>query len=94
MAGRASGEVRQPSDAEKINIVIPVTAVFSTKTEGKSYVWVIDESTDTVNRREIRVGSLINTGLVIEEGLEYGEMIATAGVHFLDEGQQVRPMIQ
>jgi hypothetical protein len=55
---------------------------------------VIDESTDTVNRREIRVGNLINTGLVIEEGLKYGEMIATAGVHFLDEGQQVRPMIQ
>jgi RND family efflux transporter MFP subunit len=94
MAGRASGEVRQPSDDERPNIVIPVTAVFSTKTEGKSFVWVIDASTDTVNRREVRIGNLTNTGLVIEEGLEYGEMIATAGVHFLDEGQQVRPTLQ
>jgi RND family efflux transporter MFP subunit len=94
MAGRASGEVRQPSEAERPDIVIPVTAVFSPKAGSDSYVWVIDESTNTVSRRAIRVGNLTSTGLVIEEGIAYGETIATAGVHFLDEGQQVRPMTQ
>lgn len=94
MAGRASGKVRQPSDTERLDIVIPVTAVFSPKAGNGSYVWVIDDSTNTVSRRAIRVENVTNTGLVVEEGLAYGEMIAIAGVHFLDEGQQVQPVTQ
>jgi RND family efflux transporter MFP subunit len=93
MAGRASGKVRQPGDAEKPDIVIPVTAVFSPESDGKSYVWVIDESGNTVSRREVEIQSVMRSGMVVKQGLERGEMIATAGVHFLTEGQQIRPMI-
>ncbi len=74
--------------------MIPVTAVFSPEVENKSYVWVINEQSKSVNRREVQVGKLISGGYVIEEGLTPGEMIATAGVHFLDEGQEVKPIIE
>jgi RND family efflux transporter MFP subunit len=68
---------------------IPVTAAFSDE-EDKTYVWIIDEETKTVSRREVQTGQLSDTGILITEGLEPGEWIATAGVHTLREGQQVK----
>jgi RND family efflux transporter MFP subunit len=94
MAGRGFGQLRRLDDAEKLDVVIPVTAVFSPGVEDKDYVWVIDNSSRTVSRREVKIRALGSSGLVVEEGVSPGEMIATAGVHFLNEGQQVRPMIQ
>ncbi len=94
MAGRAIGQVRAPDGAQQLDIVIPVTAVFSPEMEDKSYVWVIDEAANTVSRREVQIENLTASGLAVREGIEPGEIIATAGVHFLTEGQQVRPTIQ
>ena len=94
MAGRVSGVARPPSDVEQAQIVIPVTAVFSPTVKDKSYVWVIDEQTNSVSRREVQVGELISGGYILEDGLQPGEMIATSGVHFLTEGQEIKPMIQ
>ncbi len=94
MAGRASGgRPRQGAD-EELDIVIPVTAVFSPVAENRSYVWVIDASTNTVTRREVEIGHLISGGYVLEAGLQPGELIATAGVHFLTGEQKVNPLIQ
>jgi hypothetical protein len=42
----------------------------------------------------VQIENLVSAGLMVREGLEPGELIATAGVHFLTEGQQVRPTIQ
>ena len=94
MAGRAAGVARPPQNEQPLNIVIPVTALFSPEVNDKSFVWMIDESSNTVSRREVEVGKLISGGYVITAGLQPGEMIATAGVHFLQEGQQVRPESQ
>jgi len=94
MAGRATGVAKPPGEDQPLNIVIPVTAVFAPEVEDKSFVWRIDESKGTVSRREVQVGKLISGGYVVNAGLEPGEMIATAGVHFLKEGQQVRPEIE
>ena len=94
MAGRAAGVAHPPDDEEQLNIVIPVTAVFASEVDDKSFVWVIDGSSNTVSRREVQVGELISGGYVVNAGLEPGELIATAGVHFLNEGQLVRPEIQ
>ena len=94
MAGRATGIARPPGDEESLNIVVPVAAVIAPQPEGKSYVWVIDEASNIVKRREVQVGKLISSGFIIDGGLKRGEMIAVAGAHFLKEGQQVRPVIQ
>lgn len=94
MAGRGTAQVRHPDNAGQPEIIIPVTSVISREIEGSSYVWVVDESTNTVSRREVEIETLISSGLVVKAGLEAGEVIATAGVHFLTEGQQVRPAIQ
>ena len=71
-------------------IEVPVSAVFSSETEVGSFVWVIDENTRTVSRRKVSTGDLTDHGILVRDGLETGEWIATAGVHYLREGQKVR----
>ena len=90
MAGVAYGE-REAADSEQPRAVdIPVTAVFSPENTNQSFVWVIDESSMTTQRRPVTVDRLSDTGITISEGLEPGEWIAVAGVHTLREGQKVR----
>ena len=55
-----------------------------------TYVWVIDQETMTVKQRQVKTGALRAAGVKIEEGLEPGEWIVTAGASYLDTGQRVR----
>ncbi|MCZ6889172.1 MAG: efflux RND transporter periplasmic adaptor subunit, partial [Gammaproteobacteria bacterium] len=90
MAGRAMGAVQ--SDRSDSTLVIPVTAVFSPEAGAKSFVWVIDAATSTVSRREIDAQRLVTGGVEVTSGLTRGDLIAVAGVHFLAEGQRVKPV--
>ncbi len=90
MAGRTFGTGHPPGGGAGIGMEIPVSAVFSPDTSGKSYVWVIDAAAKTAAKREVKLGELTNLGIIIRDGLVPGEWVATAGVHTLSEGQQVR----
>jgi RND family efflux transporter MFP subunit len=90
MAGKATKAVALPGMQEQADIVIPETAVFSPDDTDTSFVWVIDEQKKTVGKREVKAGELLDTGIAITDGIKPGEWIATAGVHYLQEGQQVR----
>ena len=84
-----TAEVSAEAEGEE-PVTIPAHAVFSDP-EGGAYVWVVDESDLTVHRRSVRIGPVTGTdGIVVFEGLAAGERIASAGVHFLREGQEVR----
>jgi RND family efflux transporter MFP subunit len=91
MAGKASGVASAMADAEQ-RVVVPVTAVFSSESEGASNVWIVDRATNIVSRRGVQLGRLVAGGIEIESGIDIGETIAIAGVHFLREGQQIRPV--
>ncbi len=58
--------------------------------ERPSYVWVINEETMTVERRQVKVGALRAAGITVEEGLKLGEWVVTAGASYLEPGQKVR----
>lgn len=88
MAGRATGT--PPAEAFGTAMELPVSAVFSPDETGTTYVWVIDESAGTVARRAVEVDTLTPNGVQVTSGLEPGEWVATAGVHYLTEGQKVR----
>ncbi len=91
MAGKATGEPAT-DDMSKLAIgkQVPVTAILSPDDIDKTYVWIIDEQSKTVSKREVATGNLTNTGIMVTDGLEDGEWIATAGVHYLREGMEVR----
>ena len=88
MAGRTSGT--PPDSFAGDRLEVPVSAVFSPEEDEKTYVWIIDEQSKTVSRREVSTGELTSRGISIASGLEPGEWIATAGVHTLKEGQEVK----
>jgi RND family efflux transporter MFP subunit len=89
MAGNSASTAPPPGNQGQSPIVIPETAVFSSD-GNKTYVWIIDEKSQKVSKREVKSGKLLSSGITIREGIEPGEWIATAGVHYLKEGQQVR----
>ena len=89
MAGKAASTAPPAGMQNQSPVVIPETAVFSPD-ENKTYVWIIDDKAKTVSKREVTTGELLRSGITVREGIEPGEWIATAGVHYLKEGQQVR----
>ena len=76
------------NDANTLNeIKIPLSAVY--QTDKGTCVWVIADGKATL--RSVQVENFgDNDTVVIKSGLQEGEAIATAGVHKLHEGQQVR----
>ncbi len=89
MAGNAASTVAPAGMQGQSQVVIPETAVFSSD-GNKTYVWVIDETSKKVSKREVKTGDLLDSGITVREGIQPGEWIATAGVHYLKAGQQVR----
>ena len=76
------------SEEDASGYIIPVGALFGEADNNVSKVWVVDSSS-TVHSREIVVGRVTAGGVQVIDGLTAGEIVATAGVHTLSEGQQV-----
>lgn len=92
MAGKASA-TKVVRDAREKAVIVPPAALFS-PAEGKSAVWLIDESSMTVAQRDVQAGQLTSTGIQVTSGLEPGEWIVTAGVNSLKQGQKIRILEQ
>jgi RND family efflux transporter MFP subunit len=92
MAGTATIVSRPPDNTTLVGIQIPATAVFTGDNMSGSFVWVIDEATRTVQRREVEVGSLGYFGMLVRSGLQSGDLIVTKGVNTLRDGEEIRIM--
>jgi RND family efflux transporter MFP subunit len=91
MAGQATGRVKRPEELAGAGIEIPASAVF--ERDAKSFVWIIESSDGKQGQataREVSLGELSARGVNVVEGIRPGDVIATAGVDFLEEGQTVR----
>lgn len=86
MTGQARGWPERDPAAE-INLQVPGSALF--ETDGEEFVWVVSESDMTVHRRRVSTTGISVEGVTLE-GLEPDEIVVTAGVHFLSEGQEIR----
>lgn len=67
-------------------VYIPMTAIY--QTGDTPNVWVINEG--TVSLRPVKAGAFGDDKIQILEGLQQGDVIVTAGVQKLREGQKVR----
>ncbi|MEM6750141.1 MAG: efflux RND transporter periplasmic adaptor subunit [Planctomycetota bacterium] len=89
MTGQAWG--RRPDIPTEYHVV-PVSAVF--EDEGQRTVWVLtpeggDSPMGAATKRAVELGETLSRGVQVK-GLETGEWVAVAGVHYLKEGQRVR----
>jgi len=69
----------------------PLSALASAP-DGAFHVFVYDAETGAVARRPVRTGRVTGAEVLIDEGLEPGERIVTAGVNALHDGMRVRPI--
>ena len=86
MTGVVRGKPEPPGENAATGFEILGAAVF--EDGGKSFVWVVDEASSTVGRREVSPNAVTSFGVRVE-GLEPGLTIVTAGAHHLREGQKV-----
>jgi RND family efflux transporter MFP subunit len=90
MAGTVRGDPG-PEIAEQVKgVIIPLSAAFSPNDAKGSFVWVVDETAKTVQRKEVTLGEPVVGGVSVMNGLTPGSLIVAAGVHSLQEGQAVR----
>jgi RND family efflux transporter MFP subunit len=73
------------------NYMVPSSAVFKDQT-GKSSVWLVDPKTNTLKQQPVTIGTLAGDDLQILSGLKSGDKIVTAGVHFLQPNEKIKPM--
>ena len=85
-----AADVTFHSDSLDARFIVPSVAV-GEDAAGR-FVFILepaDEGRYKARRRAVTIGALASKGLVIESGLQAGELIATAGVRRIAEGQWV-----
>ncbi len=79
-------------EASETSYLIPVIAVAAGDSEAKGYVYIFDEDTSTVQKTPIEGGGIRDNDVVVTKGVKAGDIIAVAGVSFLEDGQKVKLM--
>jgi multidrug efflux system membrane fusion protein len=70
---------------------VPLSAIFQQGTQPA--VWVIDKASGEVALRPVAISRWRDETALIESGVQDGEIVATAGVHKLEPGQKVKPLL-
>lgn len=68
-------------------ISLPLSALL--EQDGKTYVWIADAQSQTVRRQPVEVVRRTDQNFIVE-GLEDGQLIVSAGVNSLQDGQKVK----
>lgn len=72
-------------------IAIPLSAIYTPQNQpDHPMVWLIDEPTATVKSMPVRLGKTLAGERIAVEGLAAGQLLVSAGVQRLAEGQAVR----
>jgi multidrug efflux system membrane fusion protein len=88
MTGEVRGKAELPANAGESGFEILPSALFQGE-DGKASVWLFDEAARKVKRQPVTTVRL-NDNSVLVQGLAPGQLVVTAGAHFLKEGQEVR----
>ncbi|WP_446808763.1 efflux RND transporter periplasmic adaptor subunit [Methylomonas sp. 2BW1-5-20] len=72
-------------------IAIPLSAVYTPQNQpDRPLVWLVDEQAATVKSAPVRLGETLSGERIAVEGVAPGQLLVSAGVQRLEEGQTVR----
>lgn len=72
-------------------ITVPFSAVFTPQNEpGRPRVWLVDEQAGTVKSVPVQLGEALDGERIVVAGVVSGQLVVSAGVQRLAEGQAVR----
>ena len=70
-------------------LLVPLPALLLSDDKDGGFIFVFDPKTQAVARRAVRVSDVSGNDVEVVSGLNPGDIIATAGVSFLNDGQKV-----
>lgn len=86
LGATVTGRLKQPPAPV---VELPASAVF--EDAGRVFVWLADPKAQAVHRHEIAIQTReAERPVTVTSGLSRGDVVVTAGVHSLSEGQRVR----
>lgn len=89
--GMAVNVILKFANSTDERVTIPISSIF--KRGENTLVWIYKNG--QVHSRPVVVSEIIDNGkAIIKEGISDAEMVVTAGVHSLKEGERVKPMDQ
>ncbi len=77
---------------EQSKTVVPASAVMKRDLDGKSIVWLYQKETGNVTPTMVTLGRVTTEGVEILTGLSLGDQLVVAGVQYLSDDQQVKPL--
>ena len=81
------------ADTEEASVyLVPISSLAQRSDTTKSWVFVYDPATATVKQTPVTGTSVRQNDVVITGGVQTGDIIAVAGVSFLEDGQKVKLM--
>ncbi|MDD5215593.1 MAG: efflux RND transporter periplasmic adaptor subunit [Methylococcales bacterium] len=79
------------SDNNNNQIIAPLSAIFTSQDQPtQQKVWLVDEANQKVNAVPVQIGVALADELTTVTGLNAGQLIVSAGVQRLKDGQTVR----
>ncbi len=100
LEGESIKQIVKPGMVAKVNItknssnnnhlLVPIESVFTTGQN--KYVWVIDQNSNKVIKKEVNTFNIQGNGLIEVSSsiINIGDKVVTAGVHSLTENQEVK----
>lgn len=76
------------ADSTSSEVAIPLTSVYA-PAQGGTYAWVVEDG--RVRQQRIVLGDIFGRDMVsVQQGLTQGEVVVTAGVYRLQDGERVK----
>lgn len=72
--------------------VIPASAIMKRDVDGLNIVWLYSERSGTVTPQPVTLGEVRTQGIEVTEGISKGDRVVVAGIQYLSDGQQVKPL--
>jgi RND family efflux transporter MFP subunit len=88
----AAVTLKLAGDQKKTSYLVPISALGQSGDRTRGYVFVYDPETSTVKKTPVKGSSVRGNSAVLEGGIKDGDIIAVAGVSFLEDGQKVKLM--
>jgi RND family efflux transporter MFP subunit len=79
-------------DDQKAAYLVPLSAIAQSGDATRGFVFIYDSQTSSVKKTQIQSASVRGNDVVITEGVKAGDIVAVAGVSFLEDGQEVKLM--
>lgn len=89
----AEVSVEEPLIGGRSGFLVPLSVLApegGKELQGKGTVFVYDSGSSTVKKRAITVGGVRDNRLVVTEGIAAGDIVASAGISYLVDGERVK----